>query len=112
MAVPTKPMPGGSAVNMAGSLAQLKVVPRMYRQEACAKGMEQMASVKKRTAHQMLSRKVATVVRTVERMGSAFNQVATRHAFQDHPSAPSMVRTGSAQCTGVKLTQQEEARSV
>ena len=52
----------------------------------------------------MLLRKAATVVRTAEGMGSAVNQVVTRHAFQDRPSAPSMVRTGSAQSMGASET--------
>ena len=73
--------------------------------------MEHTASVKKKTAHQMLSRKVAVVLRTAEGMGTAVSQVATRRVIQDRPSVLSLVRTESAQYMGVRPTQSEEARS-
>ena len=75
-------------------------------------GMEHTASVKKRTAERMQGRKAAIAMRTAGGMGTAVNQVATRHAFHGHPSVPSTVRTGSAQRTGVRPTQLKEARSV
>ena len=112
MTAPTRHIPGGSASNMAESLAQLKGVPAKQKQEACVEGMEHTASVKKRTAQRMQGRKVAIVERTAEGMGTAVNQDATRHAFEGRLSAPNTVRTGSAQRTGARPTHTKERRSV
>ena len=59
----------------------------------------------------MQGKEVAIAVCMAESEGSAVNQVATRRAIQGRPSAPSTVRTGSAQRTGVRATHREEARS-
>ena len=103
---------GDSVSNMAVYHARLKDAPPKHTREACAEGMEQMVGVKQRIAHQMLSRKVAIARRTAEGMGTAVSQVVTRRVFEGRPSAPSTVRTGSAQRTGVKPTQRQVERSV